>query len=142
MHSLLTAASEKLAAFAQPQSAPYKALLAELIAQAVTTLEGAPVTVRCRQVDLAAVQEAAGKAKSKLGKEAPSIAVDAAAFLAPPPNPAAPDAAACLGGVVVATLDGRIKVSNTLEERLRGAYDHCLPSLRTAIFGKNASLRA
>ena len=142
MRALVADASSKLAAFAQPGSAAYKALLVDLIAQAVTTLEGVAVTVRCRQTDLAAVQEAAGKAKSKLGKDAAAITVDAAAFLAPPPNPAHPDALSCLGGVVVGTVDGTIKVSNTLEERLRGAYESNLPELRTAIFGRNASLRA
>jgi V-type H+-transporting ATPase subunit E len=141
MRSLLTEASAKLAAFAQPSNAAYKALLVELIAQGVETLEGAAVTVRCRQVDLSAVQDAAGKAKAKLGGKAAGVSVDTSSFLAPPPNPAQPDAVSCLGGVVVATVDGKIKVSNTLEERLRGAYDTNVPELRTAIFGRNASLR-
>lgn len=142
MRALLSDASTKLAAFSQPGNAAYKALLVDLIAQAVTLLEGAAVTVRCRQADLGAVQEAAGKAKSKLGKDAQAVTVDTASFLPPGPNPAAPDAASCLGGVVVGTADGKIKVSNTLDERLREAYDSSLPQLRTAIFGKNPALRA
>ena len=141
MRTLLTEAAAKLAAFAQPNSAAYKSLLVELIAQGVETLEGAAVTVRCRQVDLSAVQDAAGKAKAKLGGKAAAISVDSSSFLAPPPNAAHPDAVSCLGGVVVGTVDGKIKVSNTLDERLRGAYDSNVPELRTAIFGRNASLR-
>ena len=86
MRSLLTEASAKLAAFAQPNNAAYKALLVELIAQGVETLEGAAVTVRCRQVDLGAVQDAAGKAKAKLGGKAAGVSVDSSSFLAPPPN--------------------------------------------------------
>jgi len=135
MRSLVGDASAKLAAFASPASPAYKQLLMELVVQGCAAMEGAPVTVRCRQVDLAAVQEAAVKAKTKLGTGQGAVTVDTAAFLPPPPDAAHPDKASCLGGVVVGTVDGKIKVSNTLEERLHVAYQANAPSLRLKIFG-------
>ena len=146
MRSLVAEASSKLAAFASASSPAYKQLLVDLVVQGVAALEGASAVVRCRQVDLAAVQEAASKAKGLLGAKLASgstITVDTASFLAPPPNPAQPDAASCLGGVQVASVDGKIKVSNTLEDRLHNAYQANVPDLRIRIFGKSGGhLRA
>jgi len=139
LKGLLTESSAKLAAFASPSSAAYKALLEKLVAQGAAKLTGAgALKVRCRQVDLAAVQEAVAKA----GKAA-QLSVDTASFLPPPPDAARPDAASCLGGVVVATADGAVTVSNTLEERLLISYQQNVPQLRIKIFGKSGGhLRA
>ena len=136
LKGVLAEASSRLAAFASPSSPAYKALLADLVSQGVSKMGAVgALKVRCRQVDLAAVQEAV----AKVSKAHPSVplSVDSAAFLPPPPDPARPDAASCYGGVVVATADGTIKVSNTLEDRLRVAYDLNVPDLRIKIFGKS-----
>lgn len=137
LKGLLTESSSKLAAFSSPSSPAYKALLEKLVAQGAAKLAGAgALKVRCRQVDLAAVQDAAAKA----GKQ---LSVDTTAFLPPPPDAARPDAASCLGGVVVATADGSVNVCNTLEERLRISYEQNVPQLRIKIFGKSGGhLRA
>lgn len=39
------------------------------------------------------------------------------------------------GGVVVTSANGLIVCSNTLDERLRIAYNQTLPDIRTALFG-------
>ena len=135
MRSLVSEASVKLAAFAQPSSPAYKQLLVDLVVQGVVALEGASAVVRCRQGDLAAVQEACTKAKGKLAAGA-TLTVDTASFLPPAPV-AGSDAPSCLGGVVVATADGKIKISNTLEDRLHLAYQANVPDLRVRIFGKS-----
>jgi hypothetical protein len=63
LKGLLAESSVKLAAFASPSSPAYKALLEKLVAQGAAKLAGAgALKVRCRQVDLAAVQDAAAKA--------------------------------------------------------------------------------
>ena len=135
LQSLLSEASAKLSAFASPSNAAYKALLEKLVAQGAAKLAGSgPLKVRCRQVDLAAVQDAVAKA----GRACPAgIAVDTAAFLPPPPDAARPDAPSSLGGVTVATADGTCCVDNTLGERLRVSYELNVPQLRVHIFGKS-----
>jgi len=146
MRSLVAGASSKLAAFSSASSPAYKQLLVDLVVQGVVALEGASAVVRCRQVDLAAVQEACTKAKAALGSKLASgatLTVDTTTFLAPPPNPSVPDAPSCLGGVMVCSVDGRIKISNTLEDRLQLAYQANVPDLRIKIFGKSGGhLRA
>ena len=55
----------------------------------------------------------------------------------PPPDAVRGDAASCLGGVVVATADGTLKVVNTLDERLRISYEQNVPQMRVQVFGKS-----
>ena len=45
-----------------------------------------------------------------------------------------------LGGVCVLSSDLKIKVSNTLEDRLMVAYDINTPQLREKIFGKSGGM--
>ena len=139
MQALVSEASAKLAAFASPASPAYKQLLVELVVQGVSTLAGASAVVRCRQGDLAAVQEACTKAKGLLGPKlaaGSTITVDTSSFLPPAPVSGS-DAPSCLGGVVVATVDGKVKISNTLEDRLHLAYQANVPDLRVRIFGES-----
>jgi V-type H+-transporting ATPase subunit E len=135
LRAVLRDASARMAAFASPAAPAYKALLADLVAQGASKLAGAgALKVSCRQVDLAAVTEAAAKVAKTHGV---ALTVDTTAFLPPPPDAARPDAASCYGGVVVATADGCTKVSNTLEDRLRISYDLNVPQLRIKVFGKS-----
>jgi len=135
MASLLADASAKLGAFASPSAPAYKALLETLVAQAAAKLAGSgALKVRCRQCDAAAAGEACVKAAKAAGVP---ISLDTAAYLPPPPDAAKADAPACLGGVVVCTADGSLAVTNTLEQRLRIAYDLNAPDLRLEIFGKS-----
>jgi V-type H+-transporting ATPase subunit E len=137
LRGVLSDAATRVAAFAQPSSPAYKALLADLVAQGVAKMGGADgaLKVRCRQVDLAAVTDAV----AKVAKAHPGVplSVDTAAFLPPPPDAARPDATSCHGGVVVATADGSVKVSNTLEDRLKISYELNVPTMRVKVFGKS-----
>ncbi len=45
------------------------------------------------------------------------------------------------GGVVVASGDGKIVCSNTIDERLRIAYAQNLPMIRGSFFGVEAPVR-
>ncbi|KAI5455236.1 V-ATPase V1 sector subunit E [Naganishia albida] len=47
----------------------------------------------------------------------------------------------CSGGVVGSMMQGRIKVNNTLDERLHILEEEMLPEIRTDLFGKNPSRR-
>ena len=42
----------------------------------------------------------------------------------------------CAGGVVVASMDGKIVCANTLDERLAVAHDTNLPVIRKRLFGE------
>lgn len=41
----------------------------------------------------------------------------------------------CAGGVIVSSLEGRIKCDNTLETRLEYSFEKMLPTLRVRLFG-------
>jgi hypothetical protein len=43
------------------------------------------------------------------------------------------------GGIIGASLGGKIKVNNTLEERLRILEEKMLPEVRTDLFGNNVN---
>jgi V-type H+-transporting ATPase subunit E len=137
LRAVLADAGVRVAAFASPASPAYKALLGDLVAQGVAKMgraDGA-LKVRCRQVDLSAVTDAV----AKVAKAHPNVplSVDTTAFLPPPPDAARPDAACCHGGVVIATADGSVKVSNTLEDRLKISYELNVPQMRINVFGKS-----
>ena len=136
LRGVLADASHKLAAFASPSSPAYKTLLEQLVAQGAAKLAGSgPLRVQCRQADQAAVTDVVAKvSRAHAGLQ---LTVDAAAFLPPPPDAVRGDAASCLGGVVVATADGTLKVVNTLDERLRISYEQNVPQMRVQVFGKS-----
>eukprot|EP00793_Prasinoderma_coloniale_P004066 PRCOL_00006241-RA len=112
--------------------AKYSQLLVSLTAQAMTK-------VRCRRADLALVEAAAPKAAAQYARAAgcapPSVVVNTEAFL---PAAAAPgfEGESCAGGVVVASMDGKIVCANTLDERLAVAHDTNLPVIRKRLFGE------
>jgi V-type H+-transporting ATPase subunit E len=117
----------------------YKKLLTDLLVQAMRKLAEPAATVRCRQVDLILVKEVLEPARKSytalFQAEAPALTLDQATFLPPPPSANASDeAASCSGGVVVIAADGRITVSNTLDDRLDITFQACMPDIRQKLF--------
>jgi V-type H+-transporting ATPase subunit E len=90
------------------------------------------VTVTCRSTDVQMVQEAAKHAESayheKSGRE---TNVEVKEGLGKD----------CQGGVVLAGHGERIKINQTLDERLRLLEDRMLPEIRMDLFGPNENRR-
>lgn len=129
----------------------YKALLVDLLVQALFKLNEPSAIVKVREVDLPLAKDAIDQAKAKYqqvyGKPCPGTTLDTTNFLAPPPTGAAVvdeyDAVDyCSGGVVVTSGDGKIVCSNTLDDRLRIAYSQNLPEVRAMLFGIEAAVRS
>lgn len=120
----------------------YKKLLQDLLVQAMRKLNEKNATVRCRQVDLLLVKEVMDPARkaytAMFGAEAPALALDQATFLPPPPTDG-DDVESCCGGVVLISGDGRIMCNNTLDDRLKIAYQANLPTVRAKLFGTMAT---
>ncbi|XP_064627879.1 V-type proton ATPase subunit E-like [Lineus longissimus] len=110
--------------------AKYKELLQGLIAQALFQLVETEVVIICRQQDVNLVKEVSQYALSQyrdVVKKDVKITVESENFL---PSD-------CAGGVIVTTNKGKIKVVNSLEERLELVKGQMLPELREMMFGHN-----
>eukprot|EP01025_Chloroclados_australasicus_P016617 TRINITY_DN1837_c0_g1_i1.p1 TRINITY_DN1837_c0_g1~~TRINITY_DN1837_c0_g1_i1.p1 ORF type:complete len:228 (-),score=38.97 TRINITY_DN1837_c0_g1_i1:195-878(-) len=121
-------------------SATYKALLVDLLVQAMNRMGDSKQIVKCRQADLTLVQgclsQAQTKYKSEFGGTAPELSVDTSNFLPPAPVDMDDDETpSCVGGIAVTSVDGRIVCSNTLDDRLEISYSQNLPTVRTVLFG-------
>jgi V-type H+-transporting ATPase subunit E len=124
----------------------YGRLLQALLVQALARLEepeAGTATVRCRASDADAVKAALEPARkayaAHLGVGAPQLTLDASHPLPPAAAPGleddSPEGATCAGGVSVASTGGRVVCSNTLDARVRIAYEALLPAIRSALFG-------
>jgi len=113
----------------------YKRLINSLITQGLLQLLETFVLIRCRQNDLALVEEVIGTAiddyKQQTGKDKIEVKVDQEIFL--PPN--------MCGGIDLIAQKGRIKISNTLETRLDMIAQQMVPEFRTSLFGRNPNRR-
>jgi V-type H+-transporting ATPase subunit E len=112
----------------------YKKLTAGLLAQALKRFgSGSDLKVRCLQKDATIVTESIESARSAYAaatsEQAPQVSVDMA-------NPLTES----IGGVVVATADGKIVCDNTLDARLDIVAKQALPELRKALFPETAEL--
>jgi V-type H+-transporting ATPase subunit E len=124
----------------------YKKLLTDLLTQGMHKLGEKAAIVRCRQVDLMAVKEVVDAARKNytalFGEEAPTLTVDSSDFLPPPPTEGADsELESCCGGVVLTSTDRRISCSNTLDDRIKIAYQANLPDIRTVLFGAFVAAR-
>jgi len=112
--------------------ATYKALISSLIAQGLLQLLETNVLLRCRQADLALLDEVLDSAtqvyKKATGKDV-NLKVDQENFL---------PAANC-GGVELVAQKGRIRISNTLESRLDMIASQMIPEIRSTLFGRNVN---
>ncbi|GJP32544.1 hypothetical protein CLOM_g17170 [Closterium sp. NIES-68] len=126
----MKAAAEKELLKVSSDTKKYTALLKDVIAQGLVRLNESAVQLRCREADAAAVKAALPGAIQEYvtvtKQPAPTVDVDGAKFL-----PAAPH---CAGGVVMASKDGRVVCSNTLDARLEIAFKQNLPAIRASMF--------
>lgn len=122
----------------------YESLMLALIVQGMYKLKENAVKVRCREIDVSLVQSLLPRASKlfseKYGSNAPDVTLDEKNPLPPPPRdvPSSDgfhEYSFCSGGVVVASADGSIECSNTLDDRLRIAYTTNLPEIRSKLFG-------
>ncbi|KAL1804583.1 hypothetical protein DCAR_0830371 [Daucus carota subsp. sativus] len=117
----------------------YKKLLKGLILQSFLRLKEPAVLLRCREVDLSLVESVLEEAKreyaDKAKLKAPAVTLDKRVYLPPPPTSAGSLGLSCSGGVVVASLDGKIVCENTLDARLDIVFKQKLPQIRRGLFG-------
>ncbi|KAL8262268.1 hypothetical protein R6Q59_026317 [Mikania micrantha] len=116
----------------------YKKLIQNLIVQSLLRLREPSVLLRCREVDLSIVESALEESKKEYASKAkvqpPRIDIDKTVFLPPPPTNADPHRPSCSGGVVLASIDGKIVFENTLDARLEVAFRKTLPEIRKTLF--------
>ncbi|CAI5939709.1 unnamed protein product [Closterium sp. NIES-65] len=126
----MKAAAEKELLKVSSDTKKYTELLKDVIAQGLVRLNESAVQLRCREADVSAVKAALPGAIQEYvtvtKQTAPTVDVDTVKFL-----PAAPH---CAGGVVMASKDGRVVCSNTLDARLEIAFKQNLPAIRASMF--------
>ncbi|KAK4744260.1 hypothetical protein SAY87_010572 [Trapa incisa] len=139
VNSMKEAASKELLRVSSNKNS-YKKLLKDLIVQSMLRLKEPAVLLRCREVDRKLVESILDKAKSDYAEKAkvppPSITLDEAVFLPPPPKSADSHEPSCSGGVVLASKDGKIVCENTLDARLDVFFRHKLPEIRKRLLGQ------
>lgn len=118
--------------------AAYKKLLTDLLVQAMRKLNEKNATMKVRQVDLMLAKEVLEPARKSytalFQEEAPVLTLDQSSFLPPPPT-ANEELDSCNGGLTLASTDGRILCSNTVDDRIQIAYHANLPDIRARLFG-------
>jgi V-type H+-transporting ATPase subunit E len=129
VNSVFDEAKSRLKTLTQDRE-QYKKLICALIAQGLLQLIESNVLLRCRQADVALLDDILDSAtklyKQKTGKDV-NLKVDQENFL---------PASNC-GGVELVAQKGRIRISNTLESRLDMIAKQKIPEIRTTLFGKN-----
>ncbi|KAI9209071.1 ATPase, V1/A1 complex, subunit E [Polychytrium aggregatum] len=127
LEELFKEAKSKLVSLTQDKT-KYQHLLKDLILQGLYQLMDTFVVLQCRKVDVplvkAGLEIAVAEYKKALNRPV-TLTLDEA-------NPL-PETSA--GGVVLSSLEGRIRVSNTLESRLEQLGDTMLPDIRYTLFG-------
>jgi len=121
----------------------YKAYLSKLIVQGLLMLLEENVRIRCRETDKAVVQSVLASASSEYCKvikdetgaeKKCALTIDETQFLSGSAV-AGKDGPSCLGGVVLATSDGKITIDNTIDLRLRLVIEQDKPAIRKLLFG-------
>jgi len=117
----------------------YKDLLVKLILQALDKLgDETEVTVQCREEDKDIAAEAvdiARDARQKASKPV-KLTLDSTHYLAPSRERAGPKTLTTCSGGVVLSARGRIFCDNTLDVRLKYAYEQLVPQIRQNLFGQ------
>lgn len=132
MSELGKEAAVKMTAVASSNAKAYHNLLQGLIKQGLTRLAGDnKVDVRCRPQDADVVRTLAPAAAASLVAELKAAGEERAITVTVTPDAALASSA---GGVIVSSLDGRIKCNNTLEERLKLAMADLQPVIRDLLF--------
>uniref|UniRef100_T1J5G9 V-type proton ATPase subunit E n=1 Tax=Strigamia maritima TaxID=126957 RepID=T1J5G9_STRMM len=127
--TVLEEARSKLALAAQ-DPARYKSVMHGLILQAMYQLNEKLVSLRCKQIDIPLVQSLIPDCKDKFKEktqEECDVRLDTENCLTPE----------TCGGIELSALRGRIKVTNTLENRLDLLAQQMIPDIRVTLFGRN-----
>lgn len=109
----------------------YSKLLTNLIAQALYRLVEKDVFIKCREKDVQLVTKAIEDAQN-LYRQALKREVNCTVMK----TYLAPDIS---GGIEAFTIDGKIRVVNTLEARLGMLFSQMVPEIRVKLFGKNVN---
>jgi V-type H+-transporting ATPase subunit E len=113
----------------------YPEMLVGLILQSVQKLEADEAVVRCRECDVGKVKTAMAEAEGQT--PGLKLHLDTHVNLPPPPGPTNGEGTSCIGGVHVISMDGKITCNNSLDDRLKVAFERNLPELREVVFGAN-----
>ncbi|URD95067.1 ATPase subunit E [Musa troglodytarum] len=116
----------------------YKHLLKDLIVQSLLRLKEPAVLLRCRQDDVHLVEASLESAKeeyaAKENVHPPDIIIDHKVYLPPAPSHHHAHGPSCSGGVVLASIDGKIVCENTLDARLDVAFRKKLPEPTRSVY--------
>ncbi|PSS22088.1 hypothetical protein M430DRAFT_98547 [Amorphotheca resinae ATCC 22711] len=129
LDSIFEQAQKKLGE-ATKDKGKYETILKNLMLEGFYALSEPKLQVRARKADYDLVKKAIEKA-SKEYKEKTGKPVEATIDEANP----LPEGSA--GGLSIVGGGGKIEINNTFEERIKLLQDNALPSIRTALFGKN-----
>jgi len=136
MRDVLDTATRELSKISS--SKEYPDLLFKLILQGVKKfLDEAEITVRCREEDLSLTKEAIKQAMNELKRVGlkNKLTLDETFHLAPSKSDGK-GGEICTGGVVLTARGGKLVCDNTLDARLRYAYEHLVPVLRKKLFNE------
>jgi len=126
---ILDEARERLGEIASDKE-KYKQILEGLLTQCLFQLLEPIAKIRCREQDLELVKDARDKSlktyREKTNKDC-KLEIDVAHYL---PK-------SCAGGIELTAKNGKIKVGNTLEERLTLLSRQMMPEIRETLFGAN-----
>jgi len=121
-------AAEQLSLISRDE-ASYSKLITNLIAQSLYRLIEPEIFVKCREKDLALVNQSCKAAiemyKANIKRDVKITVLNS--FLPPDIS----------GGIEAYTSDGKIKIINTLEARLNMLFSQMIPEIREKLFGKN-----
>ncbi|KAA6376177.1 MAG: V-type H+-transporting ATPase subunit E [Streblomastix strix] len=117
----------------------YKILITDLIAQGLAELLEPNVLVLAREEDLdvvrPAIKDAVAKAKKLIAPKVIdfTVAVDENERLPAGPDPSR-EGHSCCGGIILTCHGGKIRLNNTLEARLKIAYENLQPQMKKIYF--------
>jgi V-type H+-transporting ATPase subunit E len=115
----------------------YQTLVRRLLVEGMIKIDEPAIAVRCRQEDKSLVEAVLHQAEQdyKVAKKKDcKLSLDSKHHLAPA-TPSGASQETCAGGVVLSAQDGRILVNNTLDMRLKYAFEVALPEIRQRLFG-------
>ncbi len=107
----------------------YQALLGQLILQGLLQLMEPKVTILARSTDVQLIQSILEKVQGEFKEKSKGKTVELSVKEGLPKDSA--------GGVRLSAHNDRIKINNTLDERLRLLEDLMLPEIRMDLFGAN-----
>eukprot|EP01099_Mayorella_cantabrigiensis_P000894 TRINITY_DN1380_c0_g1_i1.p1 TRINITY_DN1380_c0_g1~~TRINITY_DN1380_c0_g1_i1.p1 ORF type:complete len:255 (-),score=78.65 TRINITY_DN1380_c0_g1_i1:147-854(-) len=138
VHQVFQAARRKL--LQADKRSDYPELLHKLILQGLIQFGESDVSVQCREVDKKILSSdflsKVAKEYEQLTSKKVKLNIDST-FLPPPPPSVEYEGESCCGGIVLSAEKGRILCDNTLDQRLRLAYEQLLPDVRKMLFGRS-----